>query len=573
MTQIETWRATPTPSTPARCSACAPSTPQAGSPTPWAAARRCTRSLQAFRGRDRGWPAGGRRGSLRRGNGRRVDPPRALAGHPRDLDRAARPGRRTGSSPVSPNGGRGPRRSRARSAAGARSTACHALRVTAKADRIDRAPDGSYAIYDYKSGRAPCNSARPASFTRSLPLEAAIAGGGRFRGPAAADALHLELIGLDARKILPLDTAPRPSPRRPTASASSPTGDPDIPPTASRPPPSPAADLRKRLRPPVAPRRMGRRRRLRPRPPRPRHDGPAPPDPGRHPRRETAHDPRVPDHTGAADRQRRASDPRGRAGSPPTPVRAKPRCWSTASRACLLDGAKPAADPLPHLHQGRGRRDAAALVRSASAPGAMRPMPMQRLPEELSELGAPNATSQHAPARCSPRRSRRRAGSRSRPSTPSANALLRALPARSRRRAATSPCSTTPAPAPCCAEVARRARRRSGRARRRRAFRRRASRRRPRPAPRIEIGRRRAAFAARFDPAALAAGARRRPAADAGSAPRARREPAPTTSVLGLVSACARRASRRPRPAPPSIAALPRSRRAPAAARCSKPRS
>ena len=79
-----------------------------------------------------------------------------VAGGAGDLDRAARPRRRL----VPRRRGRAPRPraapSRARCAASAPLDGLALpFAVTAKADRIDRAADGSYAIYDYKSGGVP----------------------------------------------------------------------------------------------------------------------------------------------------------------------------------------------------------------------------------------------------------------------------------------------------------------------------------------------------------------------------------------------------------------------------------
>jgi ATP-dependent helicase/nuclease subunit B len=79
--------------------------------------------------------------------------------------------------------------------------------VTAKADRIDRAPDGRYAIYDYKSGSVPGDKEARA-FHLQLPLEAAIAEAGGFEGLPPAPAAHLELIGLNGRNTLALDSDP-----------------------------------------------------------------------------------------------------------------------------------------------------------------------------------------------------------------------------------------------------------------------------------------------------------------------------------------------------------------------------
>jgi ATP-dependent helicase/nuclease subunit B len=70
--------------------------------------------------------------------------------------------------------------------------------VTAKADRIDFAADGGYAIYDYKSGSVPSEK-EVRAFHLQLPLEAAIAAAGGFKDLSPKQAIHLELIGLNAR--------------------------------------------------------------------------------------------------------------------------------------------------------------------------------------------------------------------------------------------------------------------------------------------------------------------------------------------------------------------------------------
>ncbi len=58
--------------------------------------------------------------------------------------------------------------------------------LTAKADRIDRMADGSLAVIDYKTGAPPKTKEIVAGYAPQLPLEAAIAGRGGFRGLAAA---------------------------------------------------------------------------------------------------------------------------------------------------------------------------------------------------------------------------------------------------------------------------------------------------------------------------------------------------------------------------------------------------
>ena len=77
--------------------------------------------------------------------------------------------------------------------------------LTAKADRIDMLANGSFAIYDYKSGGLPSKK-QAKEFAVQLPLEGAIAQAGGFEEIAEGKISHLELIGLGAGgKELPLD--------------------------------------------------------------------------------------------------------------------------------------------------------------------------------------------------------------------------------------------------------------------------------------------------------------------------------------------------------------------------------
>lgn len=71
------------------------------------------------------------------------------------------------------------------------------FRLTGKADRIDILKDGRLAIIDYKTGTAP-SAAQVRALSPQLPLEAAIARQGGFRGVPAgevADFFHVELRG------------------------------------------------------------------------------------------------------------------------------------------------------------------------------------------------------------------------------------------------------------------------------------------------------------------------------------------------------------------------------------------
>ncbi len=64
--------------------------------------------------------------------------------------------------------------------------------LTAKADRIDRLTDGTLAIVDYKTGGTPSKKEVTLGFAPQLPLEAAIASSGGFKGLPEAPVARLE---------------------------------------------------------------------------------------------------------------------------------------------------------------------------------------------------------------------------------------------------------------------------------------------------------------------------------------------------------------------------------------------
>ncbi|NJM35323.1 MAG: double-strand break repair protein AddB, partial [Rhodomicrobium sp.] len=66
--------------------------------------------------------------------------------------------------------------------------------LRARADRIDLSPDGTLAIYDYKSGAMPSDAAVAAFKAPQLPLEALIALKGYFEGLAAKTVHKLAYI-------------------------------------------------------------------------------------------------------------------------------------------------------------------------------------------------------------------------------------------------------------------------------------------------------------------------------------------------------------------------------------------
>jgi ATP-dependent helicase/nuclease subunit B len=85
--------------------------------------------------------------------------------------------------------------------------------LRARADRIDLAPDGTLAIYDYKSGGIPSEGAVKAFRAPQLPLEALIAAQGGFDGVASSQVAKLVYIsakggepaGLEQRLMAPVD--------------------------------------------------------------------------------------------------------------------------------------------------------------------------------------------------------------------------------------------------------------------------------------------------------------------------------------------------------------------------------
>ena len=68
--------------------------------------------------------------------------------------------------------------------------------LNARADRIDRAPDGGLAIIDYKTGGVPTKKQMKSGLTPQLTLEAAIAAQGNFSGVDAADVSKLVYMKL-----------------------------------------------------------------------------------------------------------------------------------------------------------------------------------------------------------------------------------------------------------------------------------------------------------------------------------------------------------------------------------------
>ena len=71
--------------------------------------------------------------------------------------------------------------------------------LTARADRIDIAEDGSVAIYDYKTGKPPLQTHVDKLFAPQLPLEAIIAEGGGFKDLGKREVNSLVYINASGR--------------------------------------------------------------------------------------------------------------------------------------------------------------------------------------------------------------------------------------------------------------------------------------------------------------------------------------------------------------------------------------
>jgi len=73
--------------------------------------------------------------------------------------------------------------------------------LTGTADRIDRMPDESLIIYDYKTGAVP-SALQIKAFDKQLPLEAAIAQAGGFAGVEPSTVSGLEYVGLGSGAVV-----------------------------------------------------------------------------------------------------------------------------------------------------------------------------------------------------------------------------------------------------------------------------------------------------------------------------------------------------------------------------------
>lgn len=74
------------------------------------------------------------------------------------------------------------------------------VQLTAFADRIDQLEDGSYAVYDYKTGQPP-SAKEVAHFAKQLPLEAAILAMAGFEGAAPGPVAKLAYLHMRGGKI------------------------------------------------------------------------------------------------------------------------------------------------------------------------------------------------------------------------------------------------------------------------------------------------------------------------------------------------------------------------------------
>ena len=77
----------------------------------------------------------------------------------------------------------------------------HAFSLSAKPDRIDRMPDGSLVILDYKSGALPSAKVQE-FFDKQLPLEAAMAERGAFAGLGKRRVPEARLISLGTKPAI-----------------------------------------------------------------------------------------------------------------------------------------------------------------------------------------------------------------------------------------------------------------------------------------------------------------------------------------------------------------------------------
>ncbi len=77
--------------------------------------------------------------------------------------------------------------------------------LVGKADRIDRAPDGGYAVIDYKTGSAPSKRQVAAGLSPQLPLEALMLYQGAFDGLPAGDTTIMEYWQASGKEGKPLD--------------------------------------------------------------------------------------------------------------------------------------------------------------------------------------------------------------------------------------------------------------------------------------------------------------------------------------------------------------------------------
>ena len=71
--------------------------------------------------------------------------------------------------------------------------------LSAMADRIERRPDGTLAIIDFKTGNPPTDKEIAAELSQQMPLQALIAGRGGYKGIPAANVSSLEYVAFKAK--------------------------------------------------------------------------------------------------------------------------------------------------------------------------------------------------------------------------------------------------------------------------------------------------------------------------------------------------------------------------------------
>jgi ATP-dependent helicase/nuclease subunit B len=71
--------------------------------------------------------------------------------------------------------------------------------LSAMADRIERQPDGSLIVIDFKTGSPPSDKEIAAELSQQMPLQALIAGKGGYEGIPASSVSGLEYVAFKAK--------------------------------------------------------------------------------------------------------------------------------------------------------------------------------------------------------------------------------------------------------------------------------------------------------------------------------------------------------------------------------------